>query len=126
MKVLIIEPNPDHARTLAMVVQALGHTPLTHTSPTEAIEAADTEGPDIVLLGLSLRGLDVYEYTRILREQDHLELVKILAVSGEVSDPQAAREAGIDTELVNSQSRNLLTVLRENFREVEEAHGYER
>jgi DNA-binding response OmpR family regulator len=126
MKILIIERNDAHARTLGMVVQALGHKALVFTSPTEAIEAADAEGPDVILLGLSLRGLDVYEYTRILREQDHLQAVKILAVSGEVSDPQAAREAGIDTELVRSQSRNLLTVLRENFREVEEAHGYER
>jgi DNA-binding response OmpR family regulator len=126
MKALIIEPNPDHARTLATVVQALGHKPLTFTHPTEAIEAADTEGPDVILLGLSLRGLDVYEYARILREQDHLQAVKILAVSGEVSDPMAAREAGIDTELVKSHSRNLLAVLRENFNEVQKAHDRER
>ena len=121
MNVLIIEPNVDHAKTLAMVVQALGHTPLTYTSPIEAIEAADSVGPDVILLGLSLRGLDVYEYARILREQDHLQSVTIVAVSGEVSDPQAAREAGIDMELVRSHSRNLLTVLREHFNEAEKA-----
>jgi CheY-like chemotaxis protein len=126
MNVLIIEPNVDHARTLSMVVQALGHTPLTYTSPAVAIEAADHEGPDVILLGLSLQGLDVYEYTRILREQDHLQSVKIVAVSGEVSDPQAAREAGIDTELVRSHSRNLLTVLKQHFHEAETTHGYER
>ena len=123
MKVLIIEPNAEHARTLTMFVQALGHTPLTYTSPSEAITAADTESPGVILLGLSLKGVDVYQYARVLREQDHLQAVKIVAVSGEVNDPKAARHAGIDIELVRSQSRDMLTVLRESFRDVEKARG---
>jgi hypothetical protein len=67
------------------------------------------------LLGLSIRGLDVYQYARLLRNQDDLAHVKIIAISGEVDDPARARNAGIDTQLLQSNARGILPVLRETL-----------
>ena len=115
MKVLIIEPNAPHAASLASISRALGHQPIVCGDPTEAIQTADESSPGLILLGLSIQGLDIYKYARVLREQDDLAGVKIVAVSGEVDDPHRAREAGIDVELLRPYSRGILPVLRENL-----------
>jgi len=118
MKVLIIEPDANYAAALSHIVGAAGHQALIRCDPTEAIQAADEYSPDLILLGMSLKGLDIYRYTRTLRKQDHLDHVKIVAVSGEVDDPDDAREAGIDTELLRSHSRGLLVVMRHTLQQV--------
>jgi len=121
MKVLIIEPDVAHAGSLAGIIRALGHEPIICSDPKAAVKSADQCSPAVILLGLSIRGLDVYQYARLLRNQDDLAQVKIIAVSGEVDDPQRARAAGIDTELLQHNARGLLPVLRESL--FPEAHS---
>jgi two-component system, chemotaxis family, CheB/CheR fusion protein len=115
MKVLIIEPDADHAGSLASIIRVLGHEPVVCSDPWAAIKSADRCRPVMILLGLSIRGVDVYEYARLLRRQDDLAHVKFVAVSGEVDDPSRAREAGIDTQLLQSHARGLVPVLRETL-----------
>jgi DNA-binding response OmpR family regulator len=113
MKVLIIEPNQQHAASLSSIVRAIGHEPVNCSDPNAALLAADQNSPAVILLGISIQGLDVYEYARSLRKQDDLSQVKIIAVSGQIDDPARLREAGIETEVLRPFNRGLLTVIRE-------------
>ena len=115
MKVLIIEPNASHAASLASISRALGQQPIFCSDPNEAIRTAGETSPGLILLGLSFQRLDIYDYARLLREQDDLADVKIVAVSGEVEDPHRARVAGINIELLRPFSRGILPVLRESL-----------
>jgi DNA-binding response OmpR family regulator len=115
MKVLIIEPNQQHAASLSSIVRAIGHEPVNCSDPSAALVAADQTSPAVILLGISIQGLDVYKYARSLRKQDDLSQVKIIAVSGQVDDPARLREAGIETEVLKPFNRGLVTVIRESI-----------
>jgi DNA-binding response OmpR family regulator len=121
MVVLIIEPDSRHAASLDTIVRALAHEPIACRDPQTAIQRADQCNPSVILLGLSFQGLDVYQYVRLLRAQHDLARVKIVAVSGEVSDPRKARDAGIETELLRPYSRGIVPLLRETLQA--EAHS---
>ena len=115
MVVLIIEPDSRHVASLGTIVRALGHEPIVCCDPLSAIQRADRCTPGVILLGLSFQGLNIYRYVRLLRAQHDLARVKIVAVSGEVSDPRQAREAGIDVELLRPYSRGIVPLLRETL-----------
>ena len=73
LRVLVVDDNVDTAESLAMLLKLYGHEvwPV-HTGP-KALEAAQAEQPDVILLDIGLPGMDGYEVARHLREQQGME-----------------------------------------------------
>jgi CheY-like chemotaxis protein len=101
-RVLVVDDNVDAAESLAMLLTSMGHeVRVVHNGPA-AIEAAQAERPDIVLLDIGMPGMDGREVVKRLRGKPELRDVRIAAVSGfgQESDILRSKEAGFDEHLV--------------------------
>jgi PAS domain S-box-containing protein len=101
-RVLVVDDNHDAAEALALLLGLLGHqVRLAHDGPA-ALEAAEAQVPDVVLLDLGLPGMDGFEVARQLRTRAALRQARIVALSGygQASDRQRSKEAGFDHHLV--------------------------
>jgi PAS domain S-box-containing protein len=100
-RILIIEDNPEAARSLQMYLELTGHqVEVAHTGP-DGIEAARRFRPELVLCDIGLPGLDGYAVARCLRHESDLNGTYLIAVSGygQEGDQRRAQEAGFDLHL---------------------------
>jgi PAS domain S-box-containing protein len=102
LRVLVVDDNVDTAQSLAMLLKLYGHEvwPV-HTGP-KALEVAQAEQPDVILLDIGLPGMDGYEVARHLREQQGMDKVRLIAMTGygQEADRQRSQGAGFDHHLV--------------------------
>jgi CheY-like chemotaxis protein len=102
VRVLLVEDNLDAARTLAELLELLGHeVRMAHDGPT-ALAIAAGYRPEVVLLDLGLPVMDGYEVARRLRQEAGLGEVRLVALTGygQEEDRRRASEAGFDHHLV--------------------------
>jgi CheY-like chemotaxis protein len=100
-RVLVVEDNPDQARTLSALLDLMGHEVRCAESGYTALEQARKLRPDVVLLDLGLPGLDGFEVARRLR-QEHGQALRIIAITAYGSDNERreSSEAGCELHLV--------------------------
>jgi|SRR5579871_2472765 len=100
-RVLIVDDNEDAANSLAMVLKLSGHETSSVYSAADALEAAASFKPDVVLLDIGLPGMDGYEVAQKMRELPGLRNVRLIAVTGygRADDRLRARDAGFDDHL---------------------------
>ena len=105
-RVLIVDDNVDAAETLQMVVSTMGHEAETVHDGHAALEAARARPPDIVLLDISMPGMDGFTVARRLRDEPRLGKVRVVALTGfgQQDDRRRTREAGFDDHLVKPVS----------------------
>ncbi len=99
-RVLIVDDNDDAARTMAMLVQALGGTARTARDAAATLKAIDAFHPDVVFLDIGMPGTDGYEICRQIRQRSGTHhMVVALTGWGHPADKQRAIEAGFDAHL---------------------------
>jgi two-component system CheB/CheR fusion protein len=100
-RILIIEDNVDAARTLADVLEIVGHEVTVARDGASGVALARTLKPDVVLCDLGLPDVDGYEVARILRQDEELRSMRLIALSGyaQAEDKERAREAGFHAHL---------------------------
>lgn len=101
-RVLLVDDNRDSLETLSMLLRIKGHDARIAETGEEAIAAADEYQPHVVLLDLSLPGMDGYEVAHTLRRRPysaHMVLVALTGWSGREVQVKAA-EAGFDFHLL--------------------------
>ena len=116
LKVLIVDDNADAARTLTMLVEALGHQARIEHSPGRVLERLDEELPDVFLLDIGLPGMDGYTLARRLRAEPRTAKAVLIAVTGygQEQDRENAFDAGFDNHLVKpTNTAQLAELLRE-------------
>jgi two-component system KDP operon response regulator KdpE len=93
--VLVVDDEPQILRVLRINLVARQYTVLTASTGTEALHAARTEHPDLVVLDLGLPDLDGVEVINRLRAWTQ---VPIIVLSGRMDskDKVAALDAGAD------------------------------
>ncbi len=102
LRVLVVDDNQDMARMSAMLLRSWGHdVRVAHDGP-DALERAAGFHPHAILLDIGLPNMDGYEVARHLRQNPHVETVKLVAVTGYGNDDDRKRsqEAGFDHHLV--------------------------
>jgi len=105
-RVLIVDDNVDAAETLQMVLSQMGHqVEATHDGRT-AIDAARKGRPDVVLLDISMPGMDGLEVARALRREPGLRQIRVVALTGygQQEDRRKSLAAGFDAHLVKPVS----------------------
>jgi CheY-like chemotaxis protein len=96
--ILIVEDNPQSLELMTYLLGAAGHTVHTAQSGVQALHAALSRRPDLVLLDLQLPDLDGYEVLRALRDDKRCAALKIIAVTAVamVGDRERTLTAGFD------------------------------
>ncbi|HEX7054965.1 MAG TPA: PAS domain S-box protein [Burkholderiales bacterium] len=106
-RVLVVDDNVDAALTLEALLRSLGQEVQVAHDGASALAAARERRPDVVLLDLSMPGMDGIEVARMLRREPGFEAVRFAAVTGlgQEADRRRTREAGFDAHLVKPLSR---------------------
>ena len=99
-RAVIIDDNRDAADTMAMVIEQLGGAARTADNAITGLQAILEFQPDVVLLDISMPGIDGYETCRRIREEVTRSMV-IVALTGwgQEHDKQRSLEAGFDAHL---------------------------
>ena len=101
-KVLVAEDHEDTRELLRTILERRGLTVFEAADGVEALDAAERERPDLILMDGSLPLLDGFAATRRLRGLPELSAVPIVFLSGHAG-PQyrtAALDAGCDEYVV--------------------------
>ncbi|HEX7811046.1 MAG TPA: ATP-binding protein [Burkholderiales bacterium] len=101
-RVLVVDDNRDGAESLAMFLQIGGHDVRTAYDGEEAVSAAETFRPEIVLLDIGMPKLNGYDACRRIRESDWGRNMVLIAQTGwgQEEDKRRTKEAGFDDHLV--------------------------
>ncbi len=101
LRVLVVDDNVDVANALGDLLELLGHqVTLAYDGP-EALTAAATVSPELVLLDIGLPGMDGYAVAARLRGAGH-DRATLVALTGYGQDDHLLRsnEAGFDRHIV--------------------------
>ena len=101
-RVLLVDDNRDSVETLSMLLRIKGHDTRIAETGEDAIATAEEYLPHVVLLDLSLPGMDGYEVAQQLRQRPcgvNLVLVALTGWSGREVQARAAA-AGFDFHLL--------------------------
>jgi CheY-like chemotaxis protein len=107
LRILCAEDNPYGRVVMNAIAHALGHSVDFVGDGAAAVSAVDADKHDIVLMDLTLPGLDGMEATRRIRAlPGKARTIPVIGVSGhtEADDAHAARTAGMDDYLAKPVS----------------------
>jgi CheY-like chemotaxis protein len=118
--VLVVDDTVDNLVIISLHLQQSGYRVVTATDGEEAIKVAALTHPDLILMDISMPGLDGLGATRKIREHPTLRPVPVIAVTAFTTEgfQRAAYDAGmegyltkpIDFERLNDLIRSLLPV----------------
>ena len=78
---MVVEDYDDTRMLLKQALEMLGYSVLEASNGQEAVDIADRERPDLILMDLDLPILDGIAATQQIRQQEHMEGVPIVAVT---------------------------------------------
>lgn len=97
-KILLVEDNELNRDMLSRRLQKRGHDVLLAMDGEEGVSLARTEGPDVILMDISLPVLDGFEATRRIKGDAGTARIPIIALTAHAltGDREKAFEAGCD------------------------------
>ena len=118
--ILVVDDTVDNLVIISLHLQQSGYRVVTATDGEDAIKVASLTHPDLILMDISMPGLDGLGATRKIREHPTLRPVPVIAVTAFTTEgfQRAAYDAGmegyltkpIDFERLNDLIRSLLPV----------------
>ncbi len=95
-RVLYIEDNRDNRKLVRRILQVEGFEVLEAGSAQEGLEMAEAQQPDLILMDVNMPMLDGLAATRLLRQNERVRRIPIVAVTANVmkGDQEKALEAG--------------------------------
>jgi len=95
-KILLVEDNEMNRDCLSRLLARRGYDVTCAEDGETAIEMAQGDAPDIILMDISLPGVDGYQATRTLRALPGTERTPIIALTAHAmtSDREKAMQAG--------------------------------
>ncbi len=120
--ILVVDDTVDNLVIISLHLQQSGYRVVTAGDGEEAIKVASLTNPDLILMDLSMPGLDGLGATRKIREHPTMRPVPVVAVTAFNTEgfKRAAHDAGIDGyitkpidfERLNDLIRSLLPVTK--------------
>ena len=90
-RILVVDDGHDAADSLCMVLRMFGADADVVYDGEAALLAMEAKRPDIVLLDLSMPGMDGYEVAQRLRVNPEYDLVRLIALTGWGTDEDRIR-----------------------------------
>ena len=79
--IMIVEDNELNMKLFGDLLGAHGYETIQIRDGENALEAARTEHPDLIVMDMQLPGVSGLEVTRLLKKDDHLKNIPVLAVT---------------------------------------------
>ncbi len=120
--ILVVDDNEDSAMSLSMLLEVNGHETHVAHDGAQAVEAAATVKPDVVLLDIGMPMMNGYEACRRIRAAPGGANILLVALTGwgQDEDRQRTHEAGFDHHLVKPvDPQALMQLIRDLPRRVE-------
>jgi PAS domain S-box-containing protein len=101
LRVLVMEDNPDVARSMARLLAVAGHDVRVAQDGESGVSVAREFAPNAILLDIGLPVMDGLQVARRIRQDPRLRKVLLIALTGygRDADRQATRDAGFDYHL---------------------------
>lgn len=98
IKILLVEDNDMNRDMLSRRLSRKGYTIVTAVNGREAIELANSEQPDLILMDMSLPEIDGWECTRQLKDDSSTQQIPVIALTAHAlkADRVTAFEVGCD------------------------------
>ena len=113
-RILVVEDQEDNRRIMRNLLTHAGYEVIEAVTGEDGVTMAAAERPDLILMDLQLPGLDGYEATRRIKDQEALRAIPVIAVTSFAmsGDNARAMAAGCDAYIAKPVStRNLLAKL---------------
>jgi len=117
LTILVVEDYEDTSLAMRLALEDHGYRILEAADGVRAVEMAERERPDIILMDLQLPGLDGVEATRRIRQHPELRDKIIVAVTAHNDQNHRARalEAGCNAFVTKPIDFDWLTDLLKNL-----------
>ena len=107
-KILIVEDNPMNMELAADLLEASGYIVIQAGAAEEGIELARAESPDLILMDISLPGMDGLEATAVLKKESATKDINVVALTahamkGDKEKALAAGCSGYITKPINTR-----------------------
>jgi two-component system, cell cycle response regulator DivK len=101
-KILVVDDNFDNRNIIAQMLRLSGFLVVVAGDGVQALELSEREGPDLILMDLSMPRLDGWRATARLKERPELAHVPVIAVTGHATrdDIERALSAGCRDYLI--------------------------
>ena len=101
-RVLVVDDYPDNADSLTLLLKMMGHEVATAYDGEQALDAAESLRPEVVIVDIEMPKLSGHEVCRQIREREWGQGVLFIALSGwgQARDRNSSRQAGFDHHLV--------------------------
>jgi CheY-like chemotaxis protein len=108
--VLLVDDVQDNREMYAEYLAYTGYAVDQASTGQEALDKAFAKSPDVIVMDLSLPGMDGWEATRRLKADKRTAAIPVVVVTGHVLEKQArgAKDAGCDSFLVKPCLPNVL------------------
>jgi DNA-binding response OmpR family regulator len=100
-KILIVDDDPETVKFLRLVLERQGYLILEAVNGMQALKAAHSERPDLIVLDVMMPGMDGFEVARSLRNHPDTSSIPILMFTAktQVQDKLVGYESGVDIYL---------------------------
>jgi CheY-like chemotaxis protein len=100
--VLLVQDDPDSRTIYAAILQHHGFRVLEAIGGEEGVQLAREQGPDLVLMDISMPGLDGWNATKLLKQDPRTASIPVVALTAHAlkRDRAKARDIGFDSYLV--------------------------
>lgn len=97
-RILLVEDNEMNRDMLSRRLERRGHEVIVAVDGEEGVARAKADAPDVVLMDMSLPGIDGWEATRQLKAAEETRAIPVLALTAHAmaGDREKALEVGCD------------------------------
>jgi two-component system, cell cycle response regulator DivK len=120
--ILVVEDNPDNMRLFAWTLEDEGYTFEGVRSAEEALQLLEQRSFDLVLMDISLPGMDGKEATRRIRANPRLARLPVIAVTAHAikGEDAAILASGVDALVTKPiDEAILLRTIRSSLKRIE-------
>lgn len=117
-RILYVEDNYQNKRLVRKILEARGYEVIEADDGEQGVELALQEIPDLILMDISIPGIDGIEATRLIKEQAETTHIPVVALTANAmrGDRERFLAAGCDDYLPKPISTpDLLRVLKEHL-----------
>jgi CheY-like chemotaxis protein len=120
LRVLVVEDHEDAAATMAMLLRLYGHEVVVAADGPSALQAVQTNLPDVVLLDLAMPKMDGWTVAQQIRQNCNGKSPQLIVISGygTEADKLRSQEAGVDLHLVKPVDPAELEDLLKRYRQI--------
>ena len=121
IRILVVDDEPAILATMAPLLRSQGYEVVTALAGRAAIEAAERDHPDLVVLDLGLPDIEGVEVCRTIRRDQAVPII-VLSARGAERDKVAALDAGADDYVTKPfGTEELLARIRAALRRTEQS-----